>query len=77
MASLPSITARELLHMLIRHGFYVHHQAGSHARLLHRTDSSLRVTLPVHNGDLPEPTLRRIIKQAGLTDDQFLELLRT
>ena len=76
MPSIPPVKARELLQILIKSGFYIDHQRGSHARLLHREDHSLRVTLPVHSGDIPEMTLRRIIRQAGLTDEKFLELLK-
>ncbi len=56
-------------------GFYIHHQTGSHARLLHRTNTELRVTVPIHSRDMPKGTLRRVIKQAGLTVEEFLELL--
>ena len=32
-------------------------------------------TIPKHRGDMPEGTLRNIIKQAGLTVDDFIGLL--
>jgi hypothetical protein len=32
--------------------------------------------MPVQNKDLPEKTLKRILKQADLTDEEFLKLLR-
>jgi predicted RNA binding protein YcfA (HicA-like mRNA interferase family) len=75
MPSLPIIKGRDVMRALQRGGFYVHHQTGSHARLLHRTRTELRVTVPIHSGDMPKGTLRRIIKQAGLTVEEFLELL--
>jgi len=34
---LPVLKAKEVVRALQRAGFYIHHQAGSHARLLHRT----------------------------------------
>jgi hypothetical protein len=55
---------------------YKHHQKGSHTRLFHQQKPELKVTVPVHNKDLPEKTLRRILKQAHVTDDKFLKLLR-
>jgi predicted RNA binding protein YcfA (HicA-like mRNA interferase family) len=76
MTSLPSIKAGEVLQVLLKADFYIHRQRGSHARLLHHKNSALRVTLPIHNKDVSEKTLRRIIRQAGLTDEKFLELLR-
>ena len=74
-AKLPVVTARETVRALQRAGFYVHHQTGSHARLFHRTRSDLRVTVPIHPGGLPPSLLKRILKQAALTPEQFLEFL--
>lgn len=76
MPSLPTVKGREVLEALLKGGFYIHHQRGSHARLFHKSRSELRVTVPIHNKDLPEKTLRAIIKQADLTEEEFLELLR-
>ena len=76
MATLPTLKGAEVLKALKRAGFYIHHQRGSHARLLNEQRRELRVTVPVHNKDLPERTLRRILKQADLTDEEFLKLLR-
>lgn len=58
-----------------RAGFYIDHQAGSHARLFHRTRPELKVTIPIHNKDLPQGTLRSILRQADLSAEEFLELL--
>jgi predicted RNA binding protein YcfA (HicA-like mRNA interferase family) len=76
MPSLPSFKGHEVLRALLRGGFYIHHQKGSHARLFHQDKLELRITVPIHNKDLPEKTLRRILKQADLTDKEFLKLLR-
>jgi predicted RNA binding protein YcfA (HicA-like mRNA interferase family) len=77
MPKLPVLTGKEILKTLTceKAGFYIHHQRGSHARLKHRTELNLRVTVPVHAKDVPETTLHRILKQAGLSEDQFLKLL--
>jgi predicted RNA binding protein YcfA (HicA-like mRNA interferase family) len=75
MAKLPVLTAKEVVRVLLRAGFYIHHQTGSHARLFHARRPELRVTVPIHARDLPPSLLRRILKQADLTDEQFLELL--
>ena len=76
MTGLPSLKARDVLRVLLKIGFYIHHQRGSHARLFHERRPDLRVTLPVHNRTLPEKTLRAILKQADLTDDQFVRRLK-
>ncbi|HLE24687.1 MAG TPA: type II toxin-antitoxin system HicA family toxin [Thermodesulfobacteriota bacterium] len=48
---------------------------GSHARLFHKTRPELRVTIPIHSKDIPKWTLKRILKQADLTVEDFLKLL--
>ena len=76
MTKLPALNGRETLHLLLKAGFYVHHQSGSHARLFHHIRTELRVTIPIHNKDLPDGTLRSILKQAGLSEEQFINLLK-
>lgn len=77
MTRLPSLTATEVIRALERGGFVVVRVAGSHRRMVHRTDPARCTTVPLHKGrDLPKPFVRAIIKQAGLTVDEFLDLLR-
>ncbi len=69
---LPVLKPKQVIAALLRAGLYVHHQKGSHARLLHVTRPDVRVTVPKHNKDVPPPFLRhRILKQAGLTEEEF------
>lgn len=72
---LPSLTARDVIRALLRAGFVVSRQSGSHCRLIHATDPARKVTVPVHSGDLKRGTLRAIIAQAGLTVAEFTALL--
>ena len=73
---LPVLKPREVIAALLRAGFYVHHHKGSHARLLHHTKLGLHVTVPVHSKDIPPSLLKhRILKQANLSDEEFLKLL--
>lgn len=72
---LPALKAKEVVRALLRAGFYIHHQTGSHARLLHRTKPDLRVTVPVHSKDIPPSLLKRILKQAALTEEEFAMLI--
>ena len=74
-AALPVVKAKECLRALERAGFYIHHSTGSHARLFHRTKPVLRVTVPTHSRDLPPGTLKNILRQAGLSVDEFVKLL--
>lgn len=73
MAKLPVLSARECITALEKAGFYVIRQRGSHITL--RRDNPLgRVTVPNHK-ELRTGMLRAIIRQAGLTVDEFLDLL--
>jgi predicted RNA binding protein YcfA (HicA-like mRNA interferase family) len=74
-SSLPVVSAKDCLRALERAGFYIVRQAGSHARLFHRTNVELRVTIPVHGRDLPPGTLRNILRQAQLSVEDFRSLL--
>jgi predicted RNA binding protein YcfA (HicA-like mRNA interferase family) len=73
--ALPALTARAVVNALERAGFFIHHSSGSHVQLKHRGRPELRVTVPYHTGDVPRGTLRSIIRQAGLTVEQFSALL--
>ncbi|TLY23608.1 MAG: addiction module toxin, HicA family [Nitrospirae bacterium] len=73
MSRLPALTSRELIRALERAGFQEHRQRGSHKIFKKGT---LRITVPVHSGDLKKGTVRSIIEQAGFTVEEFIELLR-
>jgi predicted RNA binding protein YcfA (HicA-like mRNA interferase family) len=77
MPKLPILKGKQVLEALIstKGGFFIHHQRGSHARLKHTTKNNLKVTISLHGKDLPEKTLRRILRQAGLSDEEFTRLL--
>ncbi len=75
MGKLPSLTSRKVIAILEKAGFAVHHSTGSHRILRHKDNAALRVTVPFHNRDLKTGTLRRIIRDAGLTAAEFQDLL--
>jgi predicted RNA binding protein YcfA (HicA-like mRNA interferase family) len=66
------VTAKEVIRALEKAGFVVHHVTGSHYVL---KKAPLRVTVPFHRGDMRRGTLASIVRQAGLTVDEFIELL--
>ena len=75
MTRLPRVNGREVLKALQRAGFEQVRSHGSHFYLHHR-GKDLLVTVPVHAGRTLAPkTLQSILKQAGLTPDQLVELL--
>jgi predicted RNA binding protein YcfA (HicA-like mRNA interferase family) len=73
---LPVLKPRIVLRALLRAGFVIHHQTGSHAQLRHPEKVHLRVTVPRHDRfDLPKPVLRSILRQAEMSVEEFLDLL--
>jgi predicted RNA binding protein YcfA (HicA-like mRNA interferase family) len=62
--------------VLQRAGFVVDRIVGSHHVLVHPRNPKLTVTVPVHAGrDLKPGTIRAIIRQAGLSIDEFSQFL--
>jgi predicted RNA binding protein YcfA (HicA-like mRNA interferase family) len=75
MAPLPRLTAREVLRALGRAGWEITRQSGAHARLRH-PDRAEGVTVSVHASAIVKPgTLHSILRQAGLTVEEFRALL--
>jgi predicted RNA binding protein YcfA (HicA-like mRNA interferase family) len=64
--------AREVLGKLQRAGFVIKRQSGSHVVLRHVDGRQTYVAM--HTGDVPTGTFRAILKQSGLTEDQFRNL---
>lgn len=69
---LPVLKPKKVIKALERGGFDVHHVRGSHYIM---KKWKLRVTVPYHTKDLKPGTLKSIIEQAGLTVEEFLDLL--
>ena len=60
---------------LERAGFFIHHQRGSHVYLRHPQKPGLQVCVPHHPGDLKRGLLHGILKDAGISLDEFLRYL--
>ena len=74
MSSLPILTSSEVIRALERVGFQVARQRGSHVILRHA--DGRRTVVPVHQGhDIDRGLLLSILKDASLTQPQFLALL--
>jgi len=71
---LPALRPVEVVRALERAGWRIHRQRGSHVSM-HKEGVPFLITVPLHRRDLPRGTLRDIIKDAGLTVEEFLELL--
>jgi predicted RNA binding protein YcfA (HicA-like mRNA interferase family) len=68
---IPVLKAKEIIKILEKAGFYIHHQTGSHVQLKHKVKTYLRVTIPFHNKDIPKPILKSILIQSELSVDEF------
>jgi predicted RNA binding protein YcfA (HicA-like mRNA interferase family) len=74
VAKLPTdLSGREVRAALERVGFVFRRQTGSHM-MLRRDQPHARIVVPDHK-QVRSGTLRRIIADAGLTVEQFTELL--
>lgn len=71
---LPQVTARQVVAALKRVGFERHTQEGSHL-VLKNPASNLRTVVPMHTGDIGRGLLKKIIAQAGLSEQEFRKLL--
>ena len=65
-------SAREVLAKLLRAGFVEMRQTGSHKVLRHPEGRQTYVAM--HPGTLPTGTFRKILKQAGFSEEQFRDL---
>jgi len=74
MTRLPASTPTGVIRALERAAFFLDHATGSH-RYYRHPDRPGIVTVPFHRRDLKRGTLLAILKQAGLSRREFLELL--
>ncbi|MFP4082453.1 MAG: type II toxin-antitoxin system HicA family toxin [Candidatus Aminicenantes bacterium] len=75
MKKLPSLSGREVIKALSRIGYIVDHQKGSHIVLRNIEPPYRRLTVPNHP-EISKGTLRAIIRQSGLSPEEFLKLLK-
>jgi predicted RNA binding protein YcfA (HicA-like mRNA interferase family) len=70
---LPVVSGAQLIKAFGKLGYYIRSQQGSHIHLRHPVHPPL--TIPNHR-EVARGTLRAIIRQAGLSLDSFVELLK-
>lgn len=73
MSKLAVISGRECVKALEKAGFYFKRQEGSHIIL--RRDTPFAQTVVPDHRELDRGTLRAIIRQAGISVDEFVKLL--
>ena len=75
MSRFPRISSRKLTSILLKLGFFIHHQKGSHIHLRHRIKRQLRLVIPANRETLAPKTLKTILIQAELTVEDIKEFL--
>ena len=75
MTGLPVISSEKLCKILSRKGYVFDHQKGSHMVLRQCDFPHRRLTIPCRK-EIPKGTLRAILRQAGLTIEEFHNLMR-
>ena len=73
MSKLPQLSGRECVQALAKQRFYLKRQQSSHM-ILRRDNPFAQLVVPDHKV-LDRGTLRAIIRQAGLSVDEFMTLL--
>jgi len=76
MSIIPMLRSREVIGVLLKVGFKVVRQSGSHVRLRHILNPARQTTIPIHNPDIPRSILLKILKQASISIKEFLGLLK-
>jgi predicted RNA binding protein YcfA (HicA-like mRNA interferase family) len=74
MSKLPVLSGRKVVKILAKIGFKVHHKRGSHIVLKLNKPPYTRIVVPDHK-EIKKGLLVAIIKQAGLTKEEFMKLM--
>jgi predicted RNA binding protein YcfA (HicA-like mRNA interferase family) len=74
LSKLPVLSGKELCKILKKIGYSIDHQTGSHIILRNENPPHRRLTVPDHT-EIAKGTLRAIIRQAGLSIEEFKKLM--
>lgn len=73
---LPRLSGREVIKILAKCGFSIARQKGSHIILVKETDNGKKPVVVPNHDEIDKGTLLEIIRQAGLTRDEFINFLK-
>ena len=74
MSIIPALTPKQMLNILLKAGFKILRQKGSHIRLEHPI-TKRATSIPFHVKELSRGLIYEIRKQTGLSLKEFLRLL--
>ena len=73
MGRLSGFRYRKIVKILKSFGFILDRQATGSHEIWYNPQTKAYTTIPNHKGDMPEGTLRAILKQAQITPEDFLK----
>jgi len=76
MPKLPVISGKEVVKALDKAGFEIVGRKGSHIRLKKKTPIKTYIVIVPFHPEIKKGTLKSILRQAGLTTNEFIKLLR-
>jgi predicted RNA binding protein YcfA (HicA-like mRNA interferase family) len=74
MEQLSGFRYRDVVKRLKAFGFAFDRQASGSHEIWFNKITGRYTTIPNHPGDIPEGTLRAILKQAGINPEEFIKL---
>ena len=72
---LPRLSGREVVKILSKLGFKIARQRGSHIILVKESEKGKKGVVVPNHKEIDKGTLLEIIRQAGLTREEFLALV--
>jgi predicted RNA binding protein YcfA (HicA-like mRNA interferase family) len=75
LARLPGVRAKELIRALGKAGFVFDRQNATSHVVLRNPVTKRTTAVPVHSKELPRWLLKKIIKDAGLSEEEFRAVL--
>ena len=73
MTRTPSLKSKGVISILEKAGYKIDHITGSHYIMRH-SQGQRRITVPYHAKDIKRGVLHAIIKQSGLSQEEFISL---
>ena len=73
MGRLSGFKYRDIIERFKKIGFSFYRQAAGSPEIWFNSQTKKFTTIPNHSGDMPEGTLRAILKQTGISTDKFLK----
>jgi predicted RNA binding protein YcfA (HicA-like mRNA interferase family) len=73
MGRLSGFKYRQIIKRLKASGFAFERQAAGSHEIWYNEQTDRYTTIPNHPGDMPEGTLRAILRQAGIEPEDFLK----